>query len=88
MTPAGSVPEVPPCRALKDRIAETLTGMGVHPPFGVKLQMVLRRAGLSAPRLTLGAPPGGADAIGDLDLRCRDVAFSVPHGRTTGLGHR
>jgi hypothetical protein len=88
MTPAGRVPEVPPCRALKDSIAETFTGMGSHPRFGVKLHMMLRRAGLSAPRLTLGAPLGGADAIEDLDLRGRDVAFRVPNGRTTGLGDR
>lgn len=40
-----------------------------YPASGVKLQTVLRRAGLSAPRLTLGAPLGGFDAIEDLDLR-------------------
>ena len=61
ITPASSIPVLPLCRAVKDGIADTFTGMGVDPAFGVKLHTLFRRAGLSAPRLTLGAPLGGAD---------------------------
>jgi hypothetical protein len=71
---------------VNDRIAETFTGMGVDPASGVKLQAVLRRAGLSAPRLTLGAPLGGADAIEDLDhLRGETWRLVFPIAEQLGL---
>jgi SAM-dependent methyltransferase len=62
MTPTGSIPDLPLCRAVKNGIADTFTRMGVDPAFGVKLHTVFQQAGLRAPQLTLGAPLGGADA--------------------------
>jgi hypothetical protein len=72
-------------RAVKDRIADTFTGMGVDPAFGVKLQTVFRRAGLSAPRLTLGAPLAGADAIEILTCVVETCRSVFPMAEQLGL---
>jgi SAM-dependent methyltransferase len=61
MTAAGSLPDLPVSRALVDGIADAFRGAGLDPEFGTTLQTLFQRAGLGAPRLTLGAPAGGAD---------------------------
>ncbi|MGH3632572.1 MAG: methyltransferase domain-containing protein [Mycobacterium sp.] len=61
MTTAGSVPNMPVSRALVDGIAGAFRGAGLDPEFGTTLHTLFQRAGLGAPRLTLGAPVGGAD---------------------------
>jgi SAM-dependent methyltransferase len=61
MTAAGSVPDLPVSRALVDGIAEAFRGAGLDPGFGMTLHSLFQRAGLGAPRMTLGAPVGGAD---------------------------
>jgi len=60
-TAATSVPDLPHWRAARDGIAATFTGMGLDPAFGTTLHTLFRRAGLGAPRLTLGAPVGTGD---------------------------
>jgi ubiquinone/menaquinone biosynthesis C-methylase UbiE len=61
MTGARSVPDLPLWRAARDTIIETFTGLGLDPTFAATMPRLFRQAGLSDPRLALGAPIGGAD---------------------------
>ena len=63
ITRAGTIPDTPLYRAMKDVIAETFARQGVDAAFGLKLHSLFQQAGLSAPRLTLSAPLGGTDDI-------------------------
>jgi ubiquinone/menaquinone biosynthesis C-methylase UbiE len=58
---ARIVPDLPLWWAVKDAVDKAFEGAGSDPTFGAKLHTVFRRAGLAAPRLTLGAPLGAAD---------------------------
>jgi ubiquinone/menaquinone biosynthesis C-methylase UbiE len=60
-TAAHSVPDLPLWRAARDGIAAAFTGLGLDPAFGTTLHTLFQRAGLGAPRLTLGTPLGGVD---------------------------
>jgi 2-polyprenyl-3-methyl-5-hydroxy-6-metoxy-1,4-benzoquinol methylase len=62
ITPVYSVPDLPIWRTVKDAFGKAFSGMGLDPALGGKLHTLFRHAGLAAPRLTLGAPLGGADA--------------------------
>ncbi|OMC54832.1 methylase [Mycobacterium sp. IS-836] len=55
------VADMPLWRAMTETVARAFRGAGLDPGFGAKMPTVFRRAGLGAPRLTLGAPLGGAD---------------------------
>lgn len=55
------VARLPLWRVMKDTVAKTFQGVGLDPRFGAKLPALFRQASLGAPRLTLGAPLGGAD---------------------------
>lgn len=58
---AYNVVDLPLFAAIKETVAKAFQGAGLEPAFGAKLPMLFRHAGLGAPRLTLGAPLGGAD---------------------------
>lgn len=58
---AYNVANLPLFAAMKEIVAEAFQAAGLDPAFGPKLPTLFRRAGLRAPRLTLGAPLGGAD---------------------------
>lgn len=55
------VAEMPLFRVMKETVAKAFQAAGFDPAFGAKLPKVFRSAGLGVPRLTLGAPLGGAD---------------------------
>ena len=55
------VPELPLWATLKNAVIAAFADAGFDPAFGTKLNTMFRRAGLAAPRLTLGAPVGPAD---------------------------
>lgn len=57
--------DLPLFAAMKETVAKAFQAVGVDPAFGAKLPTLFRRAGLDAPRLTLGAPLGGP---GDADI--------------------
>jgi ubiquinone/menaquinone biosynthesis C-methylase UbiE len=56
-----TIPDLPLWQAVKDNGVNAFAGAGMDPNFGTKLYSLFRRAGLKAPRLTLGAPMGAAD---------------------------
>lgn len=58
---AYNVGDLPLFAAMKETVAKAFQGAGLEPAFGAKLPALFRHAGLGAPRLTLGAPLGGAD---------------------------
>jgi 2-polyprenyl-3-methyl-5-hydroxy-6-metoxy-1,4-benzoquinol methylase len=61
ITAAGSIPDLPLWQAVKNAVAKAFRGMGLDPALGRKLHMLFRQSGLTAPRLTLGAPMERAD---------------------------
>lgn len=61
ITGVHGVAGLPLWQAVKDTVAKAFRGAGVDPAFGGTLHTLFRRAGLGTPRLTLGAPLGGAD---------------------------
>jgi 2-polyprenyl-3-methyl-5-hydroxy-6-metoxy-1,4-benzoquinol methylase len=85
VTAAGSRPELPLWRTMKDAIAEAFVGAGIDPAFGTKLHALFRRAGLRAPRLTLGAPLGAADDPDFLALVVETWRSMFPVARRLGL---
>ncbi len=85
ISPAGSVPDQPLCRAVKDAIGEVFTGAGANPAFGITLHRLFRQAGLRAPRLTAGAPMGGADHIEVLALVVETWRSVFPMADQLGL---
>jgi 2-polyprenyl-3-methyl-5-hydroxy-6-metoxy-1,4-benzoquinol methylase len=56
ITAAGSIPDLPLWQAVKNAVAKAFRGMGLDPALGRQLHMLFRQSGLTAPRLTLGAP--------------------------------
>jgi len=56
-----SYPDLPLWQTVKGEINNVFREAGFDPTFGGKLDMLFRRAGLSAPELRLGAPLGRAD---------------------------
>ena len=85
ISPAGSVPDQPLCRTVKDAIADAFAGAGANPAFGIILHRLFRRAGLRAPRLTAGAPMGGADDIEVLALVVETWRSVFPMAEKLGL---
>jgi SAM-dependent methyltransferase len=67
---AHSAPELPLFGLVRDLIVRSFRGAGLPTECGSSLYSLFQRAGLPAPRLTLGAPMGGAD---DVDV----FAFAV-----------
>jgi hypothetical protein len=58
---AYNVADLPLFAVMKETVAKAFQAAGLDPACGAKLPTLFRRAGLGAPRLTLGAPLGGAD---------------------------
>ncbi|WP_322857396.1 class I SAM-dependent methyltransferase [Mycobacterium shigaense] len=61
MTAARGVPSSPLWEATGEIILKIFTAMGLDTAFAATLPGLYHRAGLSAPRLALGQPVGGAD---------------------------
>jgi hypothetical protein len=67
---ARTIPELPLFRTVADLITQSFRGVGLSTECGSSLYSMFQQAGLPAPRLTTGAPLGGA---GDIDV----FAFAI-----------
>jgi hypothetical protein len=76
---------LPLWQAVKDTVAKVFRGTGVDPAFGGTLHTLFRRAGLGTPRLTLGAPLGGADDADILAYVVETWRSIVPMADRLGL---
>jgi ubiquinone/menaquinone biosynthesis C-methylase UbiE len=79
------VPGLPLWTALKDAVIGTFAGAGFDPEFGTKLHTIFRRAGLTPPRLTLGAPMGRADDAEIVNMVVETWRSLVPVAERLGL---
>lgn len=80
-----TIPALPLWQALKDRLVKASAGAAFDPEFGSKLPGVFRRAGLAAPRLTLGAPLGMTDDADILTLVVETWRSLFPVAERVGL---
>jgi len=85
MTAARTVPTVPLWEDARDVIAATFTAMGLSTTFAATLPALFREAGLSAPRLTLGQPAGGADHPEVLEFVADTLHTLVPAAEKLGV---
>jgi SAM-dependent methyltransferase len=60
---ARSTSELPLFNLVRDLIVRAFRGAGLPTEFGSTLYSLFEQAGLPAPRMTLGAPVGGADDV-------------------------
>jgi ubiquinone/menaquinone biosynthesis C-methylase UbiE len=79
-----SYPEIPVFRRVTDAVARSFESLGLDIAFGPKLGTLFQEAGLGIPRMTLGAPLGGADDI-DL-LRYAAEIWRLVYPMAGGLG--
>lgn len=85
LSAAYTAPELPLWKSVLDGAVKAFEGVGLEPAFGAKLHALFRGAGLGMPRLTLGAPMGGADdsdILAYLVESCRSV---FPVAESLGL---
>jgi hypothetical protein len=75
MTAAYTLPRLPLWESVLGGVVRAFQCAGLDPTLGARLHSVFARAGLDAPRLTLGAPAG---ASGDPEL----VAYLVESWRS------
>jgi 2-polyprenyl-3-methyl-5-hydroxy-6-metoxy-1,4-benzoquinol methylase len=82
---ARSIPDLPLFRALTAAIVSAFRAADLDPAFGTTLYELFQRAGMGAPRLTLGAPVGGAE---NADLPAYGIAtwrLMFPVAEAAGL---
>jgi 2-polyprenyl-3-methyl-5-hydroxy-6-metoxy-1,4-benzoquinol methylase len=85
MTGARGVPDGPLWLAARDTIIETFTAMGLDPTFAATMPALFRQAGLSTPRLVLGAPIGGAEHTELIAFVAETLASLLPAREKLGL---
>jgi ubiquinone/menaquinone biosynthesis C-methylase UbiE len=85
ITAARSIPALPEFQAVTDGITESFRALGLDPAFGTTLHSLFQRAGLPAPRLTSGAPVGGANDTDILAYAVEVWRLMLPVARQLGL---
>jgi SAM-dependent methyltransferase len=84
ITAARSIPVLPEFQAITDGIIESFRALGLDPAFGTRLPALFQRAGLPAPRLTLGAPIGGVNDTDILTYAVEVWRLMLPVARQLG----
>ncbi|WP_167104999.1 class I SAM-dependent methyltransferase [Mycobacterium sp. DL592] len=85
ITAARSIPTLPEFAGVTDGIVACFRAVGLDPAFGTKLHSLFRRAGLPAPRLTSGAPVGGANDTDVLAYAVEVWRLMLPVATRLGL---
>jgi 2-polyprenyl-3-methyl-5-hydroxy-6-metoxy-1,4-benzoquinol methylase len=85
ITAARSIPVLPEFQAVTDGIVKAFRAVGLNPSFGTTLHSLFQRAGLPAPRMTLGAPVGGANDTDILAYAVEVWRLMLPVARQLGL---